>query len=248
MLRVDLIEDIGRKTSKMSLMTLHKQVPQKENVAGPETITVPTKPKLKAAFGVGGGKPKMIGLIKKVGKLQRLNCLEAERVLFVIDQFRSRLLLLTGLHGSLVSDVVHFPQEIINLKKMTTDAEPDVEALNLQTKETLRFLTSRPGICALIRNRGKDKRFRRLNTLAEDLRNALLTRLAQKQSVADEEVFTIRKADRKRAETETQIEKVRAELKKVQGEKQREYERAAAQIAELKKDIEQVYSHTFDRF
>lgn len=222
-------------------MTLNKQqVPQKENGV-PEAVTVPAKPKLKAAFGSGGGKPKMIGLIKKAGKLQRLNCLEAERVLFVIDQFRSRLLLLTGLHGSLVSDVVHFPQEIINLKKMTTDSEPDAEALNLQTKETLRFLTSRPGICALIRNRGKDKRFRRLNALAEDLRNALLTRLAQKQSVADEEVFTIRKADRKRAETETQIEKVRAELKKIQGEKQNEYERAAAQIAELKKDIEQVH-------
>ena len=228
-------------------MTLQKQVPQKENSDGRETIIIPAKPiKLKATFGAG--KPKMIGLIKKAGKLQRLNCLEAERVLFVIDQFRSRLLLLTGLHGSLASDVVHFPQEIINLKKMTTDAEPDVEALNLQTKETLRFLTSRPGICALIRNRGKDERFRRLNALVEDLRNALLTRLAQKQSVADEEVFTIRKADRKRAETETQIEKVRAELKKVQGEKQREYERAAAQITELKKDIEQVCSYVFGHF
>ena len=78
------------------------------------------KPKLRAAFGVTN-KPKMLGLVKKAGKLQRLNCLEAERVLFVLDQFKSRLLLLTGLHGSLVSDVVHFPQEIVNLKKMTTD-------------------------------------------------------------------------------------------------------------------------------
>ena len=63
---------------------------------------------------------------------------------------------------------------------------------------------------------------------------------AQKQSVADEEIFTIRKADRKRAETETQIEKLRIELKKVEDEKQREYEKAAMQINELKKEIEQV--------
>ena len=108
--RVDLIEDIGRKTSKQSLMQL-----QKEQPAAPAQ-----KPKLRAAFGVTN-KPKMLGLVKKAGKLQRLNCLEAERVLFVLDQFKSRLLLLTGLHGSLVSDVVHFPQEIVNLKKMTTD-------------------------------------------------------------------------------------------------------------------------------
>lgn len=110
----------------------------------------------------------------------------------------------------------------------------------LQTKETLRFLSTRPGICALIRNRGKDVRFRRLNQLVEDLRNSLLTRLAQKQSVADDEIFTIRKADRKRAETTTQIDKVRAELKKVEDEKQREYEKAAMQINELKHEIEQV--------
>ena len=63
---------------------------------------------------------------------------------------------------------------------------------------------------------------------------------AQKQSVADDEIFTIRKADRKRAETTTQIDKVRAELKKVEDEKQREYEKAAMQINELKHEIEQV--------
>ena len=86
----------------------------------PQQTTPPVKPKLRG-FGASN-KPKMLGLIKKAGKLQRLNCLEAERVLFVLDQFRSRLLLLTGLHASLVSDVVHFPQEILNLKKMTTDS------------------------------------------------------------------------------------------------------------------------------
>ena len=64
-------------------------------------------------------KPKMLGLVKKAGKLQRLNCLEAERVLYVLDQFRSRLLLLTGLHGSLASDVVHFPQVCFNIIFMT---------------------------------------------------------------------------------------------------------------------------------
>jgi len=229
--KVDLIEDIGRKTSKQSLMQLTQQ--QKN----PQQTTPPPKPKLRG-FGASN-KPKMLGLIKKAGKLQRLNCLEAERVLFVLDQFRSRLLLLTGLHASLVSDVVHFPQEILNLKKMTTDSEPDIEALMLQTKETLRFLSTRPGICALIRNRGKDVRFRRLNQLVEDLRNSLLTRLAQKQSVADDEIFTIRKADRKRVETVVQIDKIRAELKKVEDEKQREYEKAAMQINELKHEIEQ---------
>ena len=68
----------------------------------------------------------------------------------------------------------------------------------------------------------------------------IINHSAQKQSVADEEIFTIRKADRKRAETETQIEKLRIELKKVEDEKEREYEKAAMQINELKKEIEQV--------
>ena len=80
--RVDLIEDIGRKTSKQSLMQLQKE----------QAAAAAPKPKLRAAFGVAN-KPKMLGLVKKAGKLQRLNCLEAERVLFVLDQFKSRLLL-----------------------------------------------------------------------------------------------------------------------------------------------------------
>ena len=123
---------------------------------------------------------------------------------------------------------------------MTTAENPDVNALLLQTKETLRFLSTRPGICALIRNRGKDQRFRKLNQLVEDLRNSLLTRLAQKQSVADEEIFTIRKADRRRLETETQIDKLRTELIKLKNQKQKEHDRAAKQIALLKEEIETV--------
>ena len=39
-----------------------------------------------------------------------------------------------------------------------------------------------------------------------------------------------------------QIDKIRAELKKVEDEKQREYEKAAMQINELKHEIEQVKS------
>ena len=97
------------------------QLTQQQSQANTLVAAPPPKPKLRAAFGAAN-KPKMLGLVKKAGKLQRLNCLEAERVLFVMDQFKSRLLLLTGLHSSLVSDVVHFPQEILNLKKMTTDS------------------------------------------------------------------------------------------------------------------------------
>ena len=69
---------------------------------------------------------------------------------------------------------------------------------------------------------------------------------SQKQSVADEEIFTIRKADRSRLESEAQIAKLKVELLKVQTEKQTEYDQAAKQIAKLKKEIEMVIFQNFN--
>ena len=90
MLRIDLIEDVGRKTGK----ACNKQQ-NAVNFPGIANTKVKSVKPLKRLLGTA---------TKQVEKLKRVDCIEAERILYIVEQFLSHLLLLSGLQEWLKFD------------------------------------------------------------------------------------------------------------------------------------------------
>ena len=175
--------------------------------------------------------------MKQVEKLKRVDCIEAERILYIVEQFLSHLLLIGGLQASLVSEVKEFPSDIIELKKTIISPTPDHAKICDLTRDSLRVLASHPGLCAQLRSHTFDPRFKKLKQLVDELRGSMFNRLTQKQAEADDEIFCIRRTNQRRTETEAQIVKVKSELGQVECEKQNEHDKRQDQINTLKNEI-----------
>ena len=68
----------------------------------------------------------------------------------------------------------------------------------------------------------------------------MFDRLTMKQNEADDLILFIRKANQKRAETESQIKKIKKELQNVEAEKIKEHDIRSVRINTLKAEINQV--------
>ena len=101
--------------------------------------------------------------VKKVEKLKRVDCIEAERILFIVEQFLSHLLLIGGLQASLVSEVKDFPSEIVILKKSIISPQPDRSNICDLTRNSLRVLASHPDLCSKLRSHTFDPRFKKVS-------------------------------------------------------------------------------------
>ena len=73
-----------------------------------------------------------------------------------------------------------------------------------------------------------------------NFRSAMFDRLTMKQNEADDLILFIRKANQKRAETESQIKKIKKELQNVEAEKIKEHDIRSVRINTLKAEINQV--------
>jgi len=221
--RIDLIEDVGRRTGKQSAVNFGAIVSTKLKSAKPHN---PHHHRAKLGTSV-----------KQVEKLKRVDCIEAERILYIVEQFLSHLLLIGGLQASLVSEVKEFPSDIIELKKTIISPTPDHAKICDLTRDSLRVLASHPGLCAQLRSHTFDPRFKKLKQLVDELRGSMFNRLTQKQAEADDEIFCIRRTNQRRTETEAQIVKVKSELGQVECEKQNEHDKRQDQINTLKNEI-----------
>ena len=222
-LSIDLIEDVGRRTGKQSAINFGAIVSTKLKSAKPHN---PHHHRAKLGTSV-----------KQVEKLKRVDCIEAERILYIVEQFLSHLLLIGGLQASLVSEVKEFPSDIIELKKTIISPTPDHAKICDLTRDSLRVLASHPGLCAQLRSHTFDPRFKKLKQLVDELRGSMFNRLTQKQAEADDEIFCIRRTNQRRTETEAQIVKVKSELGQVECEKQNEHDKRQDQINTLKNEI-----------
>jgi len=177
----------------------------------------------------------------KAGReVKRVDCVEAERIMFIIDQFLAKLLLISGLQAALVSEVRDFPTPVVELKKALIPLKPNREKIQNLTRDALRELLQRPDLCAKLRANNCDNRHRKLNSEVEKLRISMFDRLTMKQSEADDQVLFIRKANQKRVETESQIKKIKEDLANVEQEKNDENEIRSEKIESLKEDIKQI--------
>merc|ERR1712147_225347 len=168
------------------------------------------------------------------------DCVEAERIMFIIDQFLAKLLLISGLQAALVSEVRDFPTPVVELKKALIPLKPNREKIQNLTRDALRELLQRPDLCAKLRANNCDNRHRKLNSEVEKLRISMFDRLTMKQSEADDQVLFIRKANQKRVETESQIKKIKEDLANVEQDKNDENEIRSEKIESLKEDIKQI--------
>ena len=133
--RIDLIEDVGRKTGKQSNVFLGSLMAAK----------VKSVKQQRHARINGTG-------LKQVEKLKRVDCIEAERIIYIVEHFLAHLLLIGGLQASLVSEVKDFPATVIELKKTIISPTPDVERICALTRDCLRILGGRPELCARLRS------------------------------------------------------------------------------------------------
>merc|ERR1712131_391123 len=196
-----------------------------------------TSAKLKNKKNAARGDNARLPQCKAGREVKRVDCVEAERIMFIIDQFLAKLLLISGLQAALVSEVRDFPAPVVELKKALIPLKPNREKIQNLTRDALRELLQRPDLCAKLRANNCDNRHKKLNSEVEKLRISMFDRLTMKQSEADDQILFIRKANQKRVETESQIKKIKEDLANVEQEKNDENEIRSEKIESLKEDI-----------
>jgi len=171
---------------------------------------------------------------------KKVDCIEAERIMYVFVELHRRLMLLGGFASLSQDQFKQFPESCKELRTAaagTTNSEAELQVL---TRNALRDVSQDPALCAQLRRAKPDARLEKMANLVEKLKAAMLERLTMTQNEEEDRIMYIRKANQKRKETLQQCEKLDKELLIAQEQRTAEANKRAETIRQLKQDLHQI--------
>jgi len=187
---------------------------------------------------VGAPKLQTVSTYRDVRK--KVDCIEAERIMFVFHELHRRLLLLGGFTAASSADAQKFPDSAKKLRAAAADTSTSAQEMKILTRNALRDISSQPHLCSSLRRAKADPRVEEMARLVEQLKIAMLDRLTTTQSSEEDRIMFIRKANQKCKETKLQSQKLQVELENAEEQRTQEAEKRAETIRQLKCDLHQI--------
>merc|ERR1711970_166394 len=82
---------------------------------------------------------------------KKVDCVEAQRVMYVLNQLHRRLLLLGGFNSLSIEQFKQFPETCHHLRKLVASENVDEQELADTTRDALRDVSENPQLCRLLR-------------------------------------------------------------------------------------------------
>jgi len=171
---------------------------------------------------------------------KKVNCIEAERIMFVFIELHRRLMLLGGFASLSADQFKKFPESCKKLRAAASDSTISADDLQVLTRNALRDVSADASLCQILRRAKPDPRLDKMAVLVEKLKAAMLERLTMTQNEEEDRILYIRKANQKRKEALAQCEKVRKELQNAKEQRDLEANKRAETIRQLKSDLHQI--------
>lgn len=170
---------------------------------------------------------------------KKVDCVEAQRVMYVLNQLHRRLLLLGGFNSLSIEQFKQFPESCHHLRKLVASENVDEQELANTTRDALRDVSENPQLCRLLRYK-IEPRVQKQADLIEKLKAGMISRLTTTQAESDDQILHTRLANSRRADIELQITKVRSELNAAIAEREAEAEKREKVIQQLKDNLAMV--------
>lgn len=194
---------------------------------------------------------------------KKVDCIEAERIMYVFIELHRRLMLLGGFASLSNDQFKKFPESCKLLRSAAADSSTPgrlsfkshstfllrtckcftyylATDLQVLTRNALRDVSQNPPLCQLLRRATPDPRLEKMATLVDKLKAAMLERLTMTQNEEEDRIMYIRKANQKRKETLQQCEKLEKELTIAQEQRAAEANKRSETIRQLKSDLHQI--------
>ena len=84
---------------------------------------------------------------------KNVDCIEAQRVMYVFQQLQRRLLLLGGFNALTTEQFKQFPPSCHKLRELVISEDVDTNVLSDVTREALRDVSADPKLCQLLRRK-----------------------------------------------------------------------------------------------
>jgi len=167
---------------------------------------------------------------------KKVDCVEAQRIMYILNQLQRRLLLLGGFNSLTVEQFKQFPASCHKLRELVSSEDVDEIELANTTRDALREVSENPLFCQLLR-RKIEPRVQKQIDLIKQLIDGMTARLTTTQAESDDQIMLTRLANSRRSDIQIQIEKLRGELGAATAEKETETEKRENIIQQLKDDL-----------